>query len=89
MISLEEYLETLEIYRVFETFQRIAVTPKLWGYEVWFYNTDTLCMKILVVYPGHSCSDHSHKKKYEIFTCIDTWEDSKLVMNLDGNEKYL
>lgn len=89
VMKLKEYLESLELYKVFETFQRIAVTKKLWGYEVWFFNTDTLCMKILVVYPGHSCSDHYHKKKYEIFTCIDSWEDSRLVMILDGKEKVM
>jgi len=69
------YLET-------EKFHSDAVVGKVWGYEVWHFNTPTLCMKTLVIYPGFSCSYHAHLLKYEIFTCLDSGPTNRLYITI-------
>lgn len=79
----------MRLFRIFEQFPRSLVHPKTWGYEVWFFNTTELCMKLLVIYPGYTCSDHLHVKKYEIFMALDSDEQGRLVMSLDGETSQL
>lgn len=79
----------MDLYRTTEAWSRLAVVSKVWGYEVWHFNTDELCMKTLVIYPGHACSIHGHKKKYEIFTCLDSSPEGQLILTLSDREKHM
>lgn len=60
----------------------IKIVKKGWGSERWLYNTDRLCVKQLIIYPGKRCSMHFHKDKQEIFyvlkgrVVIDTMDTS-------------
>lgn len=77
------------LFHSIESFDRTAVVSKVWGYEVWHFNTDTLCMKTLVIYPGCACSYHYHSKKYEIFTCLDSSVKGKLYITLGNRPERL
>lgn len=72
-----------------EKWDRICVVSKVWGYEVWYFNTETLCMKLLVIYPGHACSDHYHDEKYEVFTCVESGVSSRLYITINGREQLM
>jgi D-beta-D-heptose 7-phosphate kinase/D-beta-D-heptose 1-phosphate adenosyltransferase len=63
----------------------ISVSPKLWGYEIWYVNTFDYCCKMLVVYPGFQVSRHFHKKKDETFTALD----GDFELEVDGRLVYL
>lgn len=43
---------------------------KGWGSENWLINNDNLCMKVLTVEEGKSCSFHFHMNKEEIFFIV-------------------
>jgi D-beta-D-heptose 7-phosphate kinase/D-beta-D-heptose 1-phosphate adenosyltransferase len=77
------------LFRDIENFSTVAVVRKDWGYEVWHFNTPTLCMKTLVIYPGWACSLHWHEIKYEIFTCLDSGTQNKLYITIDGQKERL
>ena len=51
-------------------FSQVHAVKKGWGRERWLFNTDRLCVKELIVYPGKSCSMHFHKEKQEVFYII-------------------
>jgi len=77
----------MEIYRAFESFPRLQTVKKTWGYEIWFFNTDELCMKLLVIYPGWTCSYHEHPRKYEIFYVLDSDDQGRIHLTVDGEQK--
>jgi len=77
------------LFRDIENFSSEAVVRKDWGYEVWHFNTPTLCMKTLVIYPGWACSLHWHEIKYEIFTCLDSDIQNKLYITIEGQKERL
>lgn len=76
----------MQNYKLFESFPRINLVRKEWGYEIWFFNTNELCMKLLVVYPGWTCSYHEHPRKYEIFYILDSDSTGRMILNIDGKE---
>ena len=43
------------------------IHPKGWGRELWIYNSEKFCGKILVFEPGKKCSWHYHNIKDEVF----------------------
>jgi quercetin dioxygenase-like cupin family protein len=43
------------------------IHPKGWGYEIWIYNSDLYCGKILNFEAGKKCSWHYHILKDEVF----------------------
>lgn len=77
------------LFRDIEQFERTAIVSKVWGYEVWHFNTPTLCMKTLVIYPGRACSLHFHELKYEIFTCLDSGPDGQLYITVGDQPERL
>jgi len=77
----------MELYRVFEAFPRMRFVRKDWGYEIWFFNTEELCMKLLVIYPGYTCSYHEHPRKYEIFYILDSDDEGRVYLKVGDNEK--
>ncbi|MHA2043482.1 MAG: PfkB family carbohydrate kinase [Candidatus Thorarchaeota archaeon] len=77
------------LFRDIEKFDRMAVVPKKWGYEVWHFNTPTLCMKTLIIYPGHTCSFHWHEIKYEVFTCLDSSDAGQLFITVGSQPERL
>jgi D-beta-D-heptose 7-phosphate kinase/D-beta-D-heptose 1-phosphate adenosyltransferase len=79
----------MENYKMFESFPRMNFVRKDWGYEIWFFNTNELCFKLLVVYPGWTCSYHEHDKKYEIFYILDSDYTGRLFMTVDGKQKAM
>jgi len=79
----------MELYRLFESFPRQRFVRKDWGYEIWFFNTEELCMKLLVIYPGYTCSYHEHPKKYEIFYILDSSDEGRVYLTVGDNEKSM
>jgi len=79
----------MELYRLFESFPRANFVRKEWGYEIWFFNTAELCMKLLVIYPGYTCSYHEHQRKYEIFYILDSTDEGCVYLTVGDNEKAM
>ena len=79
----------MELYRLFESFPRANFVRKEWGYEIWFFNTEELCMKLLVIYPGYTCSYHEHPLKYEIFYILDSDDEGRVYLTVGDNEKSM
>lgn len=79
----------MELYRLFESFPRVNFVRKDWGYEIWFFNTDELCMKLLVIYPGYTCSYHEHPRKYEIFYILDSDDEGRVYLTVGDSEKAM
>lgn len=77
------------LFHTVEKFEQTAVVGKMWGYEVWHFNTPVLCMKTLVIYPGFACSLHWHEVKYEIFTCLDSGDDNGLWITIGEQPERL
>ena len=44
-----------------------TIHPKGWGHELWIYNSDLYCGKILYFDEGKKCSWHYHEIKDEVF----------------------
>ena len=44
-----------------------SVHPKGWGHELWIFNSELYCGKILCFNPGKKCSWHYHEIKDEVF----------------------
>ena len=53
----------------FEKNQNIKRVNKPWGHELWIYNSELYCGKILFFNKGKRCSWHYHEIKDETFSC--------------------
>lgn len=76
----------MSLIPVFDSFEHSRVVGKVWGYEVWYWNTEKLCCKMLVIYPGHTCSDHMHSEKYEIFMALESAPEGRILITVNGEE---
>lgn len=59
--------------------------PKGWGYEIWIWNSEKYCGKILVFNPGKKCSVHYHMVKDEVLY-VDKGMVQLLYYWNDGDE---
>lgn len=44
---------------------------KLWGEEIWLVNSESYCLKLLIVDPRAQMSYHYHREKTETFYCLE------------------
>jgi mannose-6-phosphate isomerase-like protein (cupin superfamily) len=61
------------------------IEPKKWGAEVFIWNDNGYCGKILKLRQAHYCSYHMHKQKDEIFCILQ----GKVLFILNGEKRIL
>ncbi len=83
------YDDLLSVLQEDSHLDKVAIVPKLWGYEKWIENNEMYCSKLLYLKKGYQCSLHYHKIKDEMFIVtsghVRLEVDDKVVYLRTGN----